>query len=210
MRNIVWITAPAGAGKTEVLHRLRSHFPASDVISDAQETLVLNRSDTRHEHHTHPHGDDRFLLTSTKHFDGAVKRVVTKLQNTPPDRLVFVELSRGKGNLKHIDTSYAHFLELVPVSIFDRSLFIYIEADSKKRMDRNDRRPATDFAALAKEVSFQVPPAAMKGFYAYDDFAEVRSRFPCPVFVIRNGDISLAGLDREVAAVAARIDQSIA
>lgn len=205
MRHIVWVTAPSGAGKTEVLKRLADHFSGYDILSDAEEMLKLNKQDVQHEHHVHPNGGEEFLLTSTRHFDGAVRNLSDILRERSDEELIFVELARGKGDMAHIDPSYNRLLQLLPEDIFDRSVFVYVETSHRERMMRNAPRRVENFNDNIKDESFRVPVDAMNGFYKYDDFTEVKDKIPCPVFVIENGDISLQELDERIMETARKI-----
>ncbi|HET7640994.1 MAG TPA: hypothetical protein VFK47_19955 [Ktedonobacteraceae bacterium] len=201
-----WITAPSGAGKTLVANELAARLGAP-IVTDAAEMLALNRQDTSHKHHVHPNGDEAFLLTSSRHYDGVVQRLCSALVSRPPGKVI-VELARGVGDNQAVDPSYKRLLGLIPSAMFARSAFVYVQAGFDQRTERNMGRRRRNFSDGLVAQSFFVPVAAMEGFYRRDDFMAVRNRFPCPTHVINNERMSLQGLRQQIDVLAARLGGS--
>lgn len=202
-RNIIWVTAPSGAGKTFIINELAQYTPDSLILSDAAEILRLNKLDTSHAHHIHPDDGEAFLLTSTYHFDEAVRNICNQLSKIASDKPVLVELARGKGQYRDIDPSYNRLLELIPPSIMSKSVMVYVRASYAERVVRNNKRRVTNFNHDLIASSFFVPEQAMEGFYEVDDFLTLQKQnsFSCPTYVIEN-NTSVDELREQVSVVA--------
>lgn len=205
MRNLIWITAPSGAGKTIVLNELSKYFSGSRLFTDAAEMIALNKADTEHLYHIQPFNDERFILTSTYHFDQAVKNLCDIMATVPKDEIVFIELARGTGDSQTVDPSYVRLLSLIPRTIFERSVFIHIKADYLRRTYRNKHRKIAGFEENINEQSFFVPKEAMDAFYRHDDFSVVSNSFPCPVFSIDNNNMSKKELGSQIEVLSTKL-----
>lgn len=188
-RTIIWVTAPAAAGKTTAIRELAKQLQPAQILSDGEEILSLNKDDKEHAYHTHPGHDEAFLLTSSYHFDQAVIRISQRA--TTETSITLVELARGVGESTDVDVSYKRLLRLIPSDIFDRSVFVYIKSNRSKRLQRNLHRKKENFAENIKSESFFVPQKAMRDFFIEDDFEMYKDTWPCPVFIIENKDVSL-------------------
>jgi len=209
MRNIIWVTAPSGAGKTIVLNELLKYFNNSQVLTDAAEMLALNKQDKEHLYHIHPFDDERFVLTSTHHFDQAVKNICNILANMTKDKIILVELARGTGDSRTVDSSYRRLLALIPKTVFENSVFIHIEVSYNQRIYRNNLRKIAGFSQNINEQSFSVPEEAMNSFYRSDDFSAMSSLYPCPIFILDNDNIPKEELTSKIKALSTRLKDII-
>lgn len=196
-RNIIWVTGPAASGKTWILNELAGYIKTNAILSDAAELLDLNEQDIHHKHHIHPSSTEAFEITSTYPFDEAVRRICMKLL-TLNDETVFVELARGKGDRHDIDVSYTRLLDLIPQRVFERSFFVYVQANYETRITRNAKRRKTDYARNVTQESFYTPVEAMRGFFKHDDFQAVQHLIPCPVYTLDNRSASKDELRKDI------------
>lgn len=191
-RTIIWVTAPAAAGKTTAINELTKYLKPRRILTDAGEILALNERDINHVHHIHPNNDEGFLLTSSHHFDQAVRQLSQKLlSNEVPSEITLVELARGVGENPNINVSYRRLLALIPPEVFARSIFVYIKSSNSRRQQRNLQRKKVNYAQNIESESFFVPPKAMQDFFIEDDFETHKSKWPCPVYMVENDDVTL-------------------
>jgi hypothetical protein len=186
------------------------HFKNSSALADATEILELNKYDTEHVHHVHPRNDEAFLLTSSHHFDQAVVKLSQKLLTDRREGFVtFVELARGIGENAEVDVSYERLVKLIPSELFTRSVFIYIRADTVKRMQRNRLRKRVNYAENIGAESFFVPERAMDEFFKNDDFLDRETLWPCPVYRIENKDAYLDEYKQQLQDLAKLIEEEV-
>lgn len=189
-RNIVWVTGSAASGKTTFISLLTKKLQIfHKVLTDAQEMLELNKLDIGHKHHTHPKGEEGFLLTSSYHFDESIRRIVDQITQEK-EMFFIIEIARGVGTNAKIDLTFRRFIELIPSDVWSRSVLVYFNTPVNIRKDRNNLRRRVGFGSDIRRESFYVPSSAMEQFFLEDDFEKVKDKVDCPIVNVSNIDLT--------------------
>ncbi len=163
----IWFCGLAASGKTTVLRLLHKHFTdEADFLNDSLEVIEFVNKDIEQNHHTKP-TPDSFILTDTEATNYAVQQLIKKADST--EKNTIIELSRGSDTQGVVDFSYNYLFNNLPENLKKNSVFVYVYAPTKDRIERNQQRPALSKDATVFE-SFFCPQEAFDRFFLSDDF----------------------------------------
>lgn len=160
MIRVVWVTGRAGTGKSTLTAaldaqlRARGHAPL--VLCDEQLLLDLARADVDHDHHWHPHGDERIAFRDGHLFDEGLRLINTRLlDHLAGSGLALVELARGR-HAPPIDVTYHRALQLVDRRVWHFSTVLRLDVAFGDQLARNRRRAAGTGRGTPEEIMYSL------------------------------------------------------
>jgi dephospho-CoA kinase len=185
---LLWVTGRAASGKStfaRIAHKECKKM-SLDILSLSDEALLFQiiEEDTLHEHHYHPHNDERFLFHSNYPFDEGIRRINTQLvellnRKSIKPLVAIIELARGKCS-DIMNLSFKKALSLINEEVIDHSHFYYINTSWEKQLERNKARE--------NDGKPHPPDSIMKDLYSDDDVKEVAEKISFEI-VNNNGDL---------------------
>ena len=176
MRDIIVVTSSAGGGKTTARLGLAKFLEARGLlckfVSDGKHLVEIVEEDKDEQMHVHPHeGNPAFCITSQYPLDETVRRVVNEIPAAEEGQMILVELARGIGNgWPNLNISFGRLLELIPESIWERAVVLYIDTPWELR-DRWNRERRGNSRKELEGQSFYCPSLAMKVHFRESDFS---------------------------------------
>jgi len=199
--NIFLIGRP-GCGKSAVFRIIEQELRAKgfrgELVRIDDFPLLQHIFDTDVEHKRHrPAPGSGVKVTDDTVWDDLIKGLNKQaLEMQSPDRLLFIEFSRG---------NYVRAFKNFSPGVLKNSLIVYIDCPFDVCWERNVHRARNEHGLDAHLVSRE----EMEKTYARDDHGELQKHVTAPVLIVKNESDDVENLKKELGKVVKKLQKTV-